>query len=375
MSTDCRTRAWMEIDASSLRRNFGRIRNAVGPSPGITPMVKANAYGTGVAGAVRCLEGEAPKSYGVATVAEGRELRALGVERPILVIGPIPPGDVPGAVEARLIVGISDTGSLARLAEVAAGRSVSFHTEVNTGMGRGGLDWQDAKRWGPEVARMAGPTLRWEGCFTHFHSADLESDDSLHVQWQRFREVIEALPAPREDFLVHACNSAAALRASGYAGDAVRVGIFLFGGVCGEGLPDPEAVVAVRARVVLVRDARPGTTVGYGATHAAHGPERWATLAIGYGDGLPRALGNRGHALLRGKRVPIIGRISMDLTVVDITDVEDVAPGDIATFIGTDGEETVTLEEVASHASTINYEILTGFTPRIPRIWSEAEKP
>jgi alanine racemase len=132
-------------------------------------------------------------------------------------------------------------------------------------------------------------------------------------------------------------------------------------------------VVGVRARIVLVRDVPPGSTVGYGATHVARGWERWATVSIGYGDGLRRALGNRGVMLVRGRRVPIVGRISMDMTVVDITGLEDVAAGEVATVIGRDGAEAIALDEVAAAAGTISYEILTGFTPRLPRLERENE--
>jgi alanine racemase len=122
--------------------------------------------------------------------------------------------------------------------------------------------------------------------------------------------------------------------------------------------------------VIHIRDAVPGTTQGYGATYRAKGHERWATLAIGYADGLPRALGNRGHALLGGVRAPIVGRISMDMTVVDISSVPGIRAGDVATLIGTDGGQTITVDEVADQAGTISYEILTGFTARLPRVWN-----
>ena len=152
-------------------------------------------------------------------------------------------------------------------------------------------------------------------------------------------------------------------------------GVFLYGGSAGPGLPEPDPVASVRARVVHVRDASPGTTLGYGATYAAPGWERWATLAIGYGDGLPRALGNRGAALLRGRRTPVIGRISMDMTVVNISDVDGVEPGDVATLIGEIGGERITVDEVAEQAGTISYEVLTGFTTRLPRIWIDDGGP
>lgn len=379
-SNDRRTRAWIEVRAGALRRNYRRVREAAGGA-GVIPMGKADAYGLGIDRLVPTLEPEQPLAWGVAAVEEGKRLRELGVERPILVFAPLPPGSYVDAVEAGLSVCLSSLEGLRLLDEAVAktGRSAAFHTEVDTGMGRSGFDWRDAASWGPVVAARHRPELRWAGCFTHFHSAD-EDPATLHVQWQRLVDVLASLGHPRADFLVHAQNSAGILRAGrlesgGYRVGAVRPGIFLYGGSAGPGTPAPQPVVAVRARVVLVREVSAGMTLGYGATYTARGRERWGTLAIGYGDGLPRALGNRGHALLGGRRVPVIGRISMDMTVVNISDVPGVEAGDVATVIGESGDERITVDEVAGLAGTISYEVLTGFTPRLPRIWVDDGGP
>ena len=374
-SSDRRTRAWIEVRAGALRRNYRRVREAVGADVGVIPMAKADAYGLGADRMVAALETEAPLAWGVAAVEEGRRVRELGVDRPVFVFAPIPPGSYGDAVDAGLTVCLSSLEGLRLLEEAVArtGKGASFQVEIDTGMGRSGFDWREASAWGPLVAARNRPALRWTGCFTHFHSAD-EDPATLAVQWQRLVDVLASLGHPREDFLVHAQNSAGALRAGrlegrGYRVGAVRPGIFLYGGSAGPGTPDPEPVATVRARVVHVRDASPGTTLGYGATSAARGRERWGTLAIGYGDGLPRALGNRGHALVGGRRVPIIGRVSMDMTVVNLSDAAGVEAGDVATLIGESGDERITVDEVAGLAGTISYEVLTGFTPRLPRIW------
>jgi alanine racemase len=372
---DRRTRAWIEVRAGALRRNYDRVRAAVGDDVGVIPMAKADAYGLGVDRLVPTLEPEEPLAWGVATVEEGVRLRALGVTRPVLVCAPMPPGSYADAVGAGLTVCLSSLEGLRLLDEAVArtGAAAAFHTEVDTGMGRAGFDWREAAVWGPVVAARHRPALRWAGCFTHFHSAD-DDPATLHVQWQRLVDVLSSLAHPREDFLVHAQNSAGALRAGrlasgGYRVGAVRPGIFLYGGAAGAGTPPPDPVAAVRARVVLVRDVSAGTSLGYGATYKARGPERWATLGIGYGDGLPRALGNRGHALIGGRRVPLVGRISMDMTVANISGVPGVEAGHVATLIGEVGDDRITVDEVAGLAGTISYEVLTGFTPRLPRIW------
>ncbi|MDX1675875.1 MAG: alanine racemase [Longimicrobiales bacterium] len=363
------TRAWVEVDLDALRANYDTVRRTAGTA--VLPMVKADGYGVGAARVIRALEPRDPWGYGVATAAEGAELRELGVERPILVMSPLPAGDVEAAAAAGLTASISSLAGLdawARAAE-AVDDGLDFHVEIDTGMGRSGFDWRRIGAWGPAVRDRTGPALRWAGVFTHFHSADASAPDATVRQWERFGESLVQLPVP-ERAMVHASASAAALRWPEYRLDAVRPGIFLYGGDPAPGVeavPKPEPVVAVRARLLLVRTVPAGSTVGYGATYTAGSDERWGTLAIGYGDGVPRALGNRGRALVRGRRVPIIGRVSMDLITVRLDDVPEAAPGDVVTLIGRDGEETITVDDVAGQVGTIGYEVLTGLSPRLPR--------
>jgi len=370
MSTDPRTRSWVEIQPQALRRNFQRIREAVSGSPAIIPMVKADGYGLGMEQVVQTVEPDDPLGYGVATAEEGIRLRKAGIDRPVIIFSPLPPGSYELAVTHDLTVTISDVDSVGRLIDAAsrAGVMARFQVEVDTGMGRAGFDWQRVSEWGPAVASFVSDKTSWEGCYTHFHSADTEDDRATIAQWRRFTEALGALEKGSGE-LTHACNAAASLRYPALQADAVRPGIFLYGGGVGPGVTGPEEVAQVRARVTLLRDVSEGTTLGYRTTYRSSGEERWATLGIGYGDGLPRILGNRGSTLISGRRVPIIGRISMDMTVVDITGVDGVVVGDTATLIGTDGEETITLDEVAELAGTISYEILTGLTPRLPRVW------
>ena len=382
------TRAWVEVDAAALRANLEAVRARVGAHARLIPMVKANGYGLGAVRVARALEPLA-WGFGVATAEEGAELRAAGIEAPILVAGPLPVGAEALAVRARLTPSVSDLAGVEALAAAAgaAGRRLDVHVEVDTGMGRCGFDWRDARTWGPAVLEAAGEALRWTGVYTHFQGADAPAAEPTLTQWERFREALSALESGVGErlaaaghgdggsgalpLLVHAANSAAALRFPELAGDAVRPGIFLYGGVPAEGLAPgtgPRPVASVRARVLLVREVPAGSTVGYGATHRADGPRVWGTLGIGYGDGLPRGLGNRGGALVRGRRVPIVGRVSMDLTVVDLTDVPEARRGDVATLIGKDGGEEITVEDVAALAGTISYDVLTGLTARLPRV-------
>lgn len=371
MSMDKRTRAWVDVSTRAFQQNFLSIREAVGEGVRIIPMVKANAYGLGMTEAIRALEPLNPWGYGVAAVEEGVEIREMGLKKPVLVLSPVPPGSYGTAVETGLSVCISDFGGLNRLRDAALAAELpgGFHLEVDTGMGRAGFSWNKVSEWGPRFQRSLEPPLRWDGCFTHFHSADGADPTPTETQWGRLKETLSDLPGLPPGAILHACNSPGALRKPEMAADAVRPGIFLYGGVAGEEIPPPEPVASLRARVTFLREAEAGATVGYGSTYAAPSAERWASVGIGYGDGLPRLLSNQGYALVRGHRVPIIGRISMDMTVVNIKGVEGVEVGDVVTFFGRDGEEEILLEEVAGLARTINYEILTDLTPRVPRIW------
>jgi alanine racemase len=333
-------------------------------------MVKGDAYGLGMSQAVRALGPEGPWGWGVATVDEGLGLRALGIEAPVIVFCPLPGESLADAVAARLQVTVSSLDSLERLAAAGRGqgRVPEVHLDVDTGMGRTGFDWRSASSWVPGFLAGVASGVRWVGAFTHLHSAE-EDEASVREQWGRFLDVLGLIPDPPAGLLVHVLNSAGSLGFPQFARDAVRPGIFLYGGEVGAGYPVPEGVASVHARVIHVRDAAPGTTLGYGATYRARGQERWATLSIGYADGFPRALGNRGRALIQGRPVPIIGRISMDMTVVDISGVPGVGVGDVGTLLGTEGPESITIDEVAALAGTISYEVLAGFTPRLPRVW------
>jgi alanine racemase len=370
MSNVNTARAWVEVDLAALQHNYRAVRDAIGTRPAIIPMVKADAYGLGMQRVVRALDPLDPWGYGVATVDEGVALREAGVRRPIIVCGPTPPQGVAHAAAGRLTLSISDIASLEQWAAAAGDDGLDFHVEIDTGMGRAGFDWRELSQWAPRVRELGRQKVRWTGVFTHFHGADSADRTATMAQWARFQDAVAQLPISREDLLVHAANSAAALRWPELAADAVRPGIFLYGGDAapGTGVVRPRAVAAVRARLALVRDVPPGSTVGYGATHVSRGWERWGTVTIGYGDGVPRRLGNRGTALVGGRVVPFVGRTSMDMIVVDISGVPDAQVGDEVTLIGRDGEAEITVDEVAELAETISYEILTGLRPRLPRV-------
>jgi len=297
----------------------------------------------------------------------------------VVVFSPAGLAEIPEAVAADLTLTLSHPQAVAAVREAAASGSGSadgpgVHLEVDTGMGRAGFDGREVERWGPAAQALHDAGVPWRGIYTHLHSADeAGGEEATAEQVERFRRVLEQLKAQpattAPGFLRHLANSAASLGSLGGDWDLARPGVFLYGGEAGRHAPKPDPVVSLRGRVIHRKEVRPGDTVGYGATHTAGTEGVWATVACGYADGWPRALGNRSDVLVRGARVPVVGRISMDVSVVDISKVPSVSLGEVVTFLGCDGDEAITLDEVSTLAGTISYEILTGFTPRLPRVW------
>lgn len=388
--TRVRERAWVEVDTGALVRNYRQVRAAAGPGVRLIPMVKADGYGLGAQRVVEALASANPYGFGVATVDEGLALRRAGVRAPVMIYGPVSPGALGRAVQGRLIPTVSDIETLDALQALATARgprdqggapdrdaAVPFQVEVDTGMGRAGFPLAGAPLagsvgdWWPRMLAAAAAGLRLVGVFTHLHSADEEDLASARRQVERFRDFVHAVEGIGPDTLVHFANSAGVLRLPQGFANAARPGIYLYGGRSGPVSVPPEPVAAVRARIVLARQVPAGATASYGATYTARRAERWATAAIGYGDGLPRALGNRGRALAAGRTLPIVGRVTMDMTMLRLDDAANLSPGDAVTFLGRDGDAAIGLEEVAALASTIDYEILTGLSPRLPRSTQE----
>jgi alanine racemase len=312
-------------------------------------MVKANGYGLGAVPVSRALEALDPWGFGVATVAEGIELRSAGISRPIVVFSPVVPSGLDDCAMHDLRPALGDVASLA--AWIPTGRP--FHLEIDTGMARAGLRWNDGAALA-EAARLLASASGWEGVFTHFHSSDSDPA-ATQAQWERFELLLGALPSRPP--LVHAANSAAALAGTRYAADLVRPGIFLYGGAAGGMAPEP--VARLCARVIATRHLQAGDSVSYGATWVAQEETSVATLGIGYADGVPRSLSSHGAVEARGRRCPILGRVTMDMTMIE----SDAAVGDVATVFG----GIVTLDQQAVAAGTISYELLTSLSSRVER--------
>ena len=344
-------RAWVDISLGALAANARRVADVARAR--LLPMVKANGYGLGAVPVARALEPLEPWGFGVATPEEGAELRAAGIERRILLTTPAPPGWFAALRRHAVTPVLGDVAAIA--AWIAANPDRPFHVGIDTGMSRAGLSHDDPAMLEAARSLLAG-AAGYEAACTHFHSAE-EDAAATGVQWERFGRAVAAL-GPRPP-MVHAANSAAALQGTRYAADMVRPGIFLYGGRAGPA--DPQAVASFRGRVIAVRRIPAGEAVSYGSTWRAPAPTTIATVAAGYADGLPRSLGNRGAAELNGRRVPIRGSVTMDMTMLEAGN--DVRIGDVATFYG----GAVTLDEQAAVAGTVSYELLTAIGRRVER--------
>ena len=350
------TRAWVEIDLGALVRNGERFARAAGVP--ILPMVKADAYGLGAIRVSRALRSLEPWAFGVATVEEGEELRGAGIDDAILVFSPLLPTQFDAARRAKLTPVLGDADAIRRWLETGQ----PWHLMIDTGMNRAGVSWRDV-----DAVRDVVAVRPPEGACTHFHSAQLPNG-SREEQERRFMDAVKRLPFKPK--LLHADNSPAIEHRAPSPYGVARPGIFLYGVSSGHAASiEPEPVVSLRGRVVEVRVVQEGDTVSYDATWRSPRSGRIATVSLGYADGYRRALGNRAQALLGGERVPVVGVVTMDMTMIDVTD-KRCAPGDVVTFIGRDGDAAISVADVAAYAELSPYEVLTGLRGRLPRLYT-----
>jgi alanine racemase len=357
-----------EIDGRALAANFKELARVAGSDVGVLPVMKSDAYGHGFALVGRFLREAGAERFGVATTSEGRDLRAAGVNGTIVVLGGVYPAEYEQVVEARLAPVVWEAGTAEALAALAreAGRVVTLHVKVDTGMSRLGVAPADAPELIQRLRAIDGVTV--EGLLTHFCNAEAVEGPETRRQLARFTELVRALE--HADLLppvVHAANSAATLTTQAAHFDWVRPGLALYGvypSASMRGLATLRPAMRFVTGIVALRSLPAGTGVSYGTTFVTKRTSRIATLPAGYADGYPRALSNRGRVLVRGRRVPVVGRVCMDHTMIDVTDVPDVEVGDQVTLWG-DG---LPIEEVATLAETIPYELLVRVGARVPRV-------
>lgn len=369
-------RCWAEIDLAALERNLRLIRAALPGHMRYVAVVKADAYGHGLPQIAARLMHAGADLFAVANLAEAAALREIGPDWPILILGALLPDEMRFVPDYGVTVTVSSVEEVELLdrAAAAARQHVEVHLKIDTGMGRLGA-WHENVAPVYIAIRQAA-RLRLAGVFTHFSSSD---DDPAFTQEQRKR-FLNALDqqcagyASGRPLLIHADNSAG-LETIEDAGpfNAVRVGLLQFGILPGADAllteVRAEPVFSFRARVGLVKHLPAGTGVSYGRTHVLKRPSRIAIVTAGYGDGIPRMLSNRGHVLVRGARCPILGRVTMDQTIVDVTDLPSVVAGDEVVLVGRQNDAAIPLAEFSRWAETIPWETLCSVTKRVPRVY------
>jgi alanine racemase len=381
--------AWAEVDLDALASNLAVIRRLAGAGTEVHPVVKADAYGHGAIPVARALEAAGADGFCVAAFDEALALRLAGIEAPILVLYPIPPGLAGVAARRRIAVTAGDRellmGLIAALAEEPPGEPLDVHLEVETGLGRGGFA-EDAL---PAAVRAIedAPGLRLVSAWTHFQAPEnLPRTATQVAAFERAMQVLatHGVPAPRR----HVAASGGLLLDDVVSLEGVRPGLVTYGLVPDELLNDAtpapvdgaaelRPVLSLRARPVRVVNVPAGWGISYGPTFTTSRPSRIATLPLGYGDGWPRSLSNRASALVRGVRVPLVGNVAMDAVMADVTDVPrpPIGVGDEFVLIGSQGAERITVAQVAAERGTNSWEVVTNLSARLPRVYDAASVP
>ena len=368
-------RCYAEISLEAIGHNIREVKKRLPEGVKLLGVVKANAYGHGAVPVASYLENQVDY-FATATIEEAVELRENGISAPILILGYVSPSQYGDLVEYDITQTIDSYAQALALEKEAArqNRKAKAHLAVDTGMTR--IGFQVTEHDADEAAKIADlPHIELEGMFTHFSCADQEDKTYCSMQMEKY-DKMTALLAERGVTipLRHICNSAGIMEFDDHRFEMVRSGIITYG------IYPPEEVkkerldlipaLSWKSHVIHVKEVGPGIGVSYGATYVTEKPmTRIATVSAGYADGYPRALSNQGCVLIHGKKAPIIGRICMDQMMVDVTDIPDVQVEDVVTLVGTDGDETITIEEIANPAARFDYEMLCDISSRVTRVY------
>ena len=380
--------AWLEIDVDALTSNLAAIRDAVGPGVRVEPVVKADAYGHGSVPVAEMLEAAGADGFSVATFDEAAELRGAGIKAAILVLYPVPAEHAAEAAHLGVALTVGDERLLRRLLEQVAHadtvrrRPLRVHLEVETGLGRGGLD---PGRVVSAARRLAAvPGIRVEGAWSHL--AAPQDGPRTRAQTDRFERAVQALVTGGIKLPVRHLAASGGLLAAVPPYEAVRPGLAVYG-LVPDGFGDAVArrglaatlrpVMSLRARPVRVAELPRGWGISYGPSFETHRPSRIATLPLGYGDGWARALSDRAEAIVRGVRVPLVGTVAMDAVMADVTDVPGtpVTVDDEFTLLGEQDGERIEADDLARSRTTISWEVVTAMSRRLPRVYHAAAGP
>ena len=368
-------RCYAEISLEAIGHNIREVKKRLPEGVKLLGVVKANAYGHGAVPVASYLENQVDY-FATATIEEAVELRENGISAPILILGYVSPSQYGDLVEYDITQTIDSYAQALALEKEAArqNRKAKAHLAVDTGMTR--IGFQVTEHDADEAAKIADlPHIELEGMFTHFSCADQEDKTYCSMQMEKY-DKMTALLAERGVTipLRHICNSAGIMEFDDHRFEMVRSGIITYGIYPSEEVKkerlDLIPALSWKSHVIHVKEVGPGIGVSYGATYVTEKPmTRIATVSAGYADGYPRALSNQGCVLIHGKKAPIIGRICMDQMMVDETDIPDVQVEDVVTLVGTDGDETITIEEIANPAARFDYEMLCDISSRVTRVY------
>src|SRR3954471_4265744 len=358
---------YAEVDLDGFARNVDVIARSLPDGARLVAVLKADAYGHGAVEVAKRLTADRVAMIAVALLEEALELRRAGISLPLFVLGPLTQEQIVVALDNRITIGVIGPEELANVCAIARERDVGIHLKLDSGMGRMGVVESELR----SVIEMirATPRLRIDGIYTHFANADDAADPFTEIQIANYDRMLAVLREAGIDApLHHFANSAATLRRLVRPGDFARVGIVMYG-------PAPimiaagtiEPVLRWRTEIMRLKDLPAGHAVGYGTTFHTTRPSRIATLPVGYADGYDRLLSNNAEVIVRGSRAPVVGRVSMDIVTIDVTDIADAAVGDEVALLG-DG---ITAEELAKRSQTISYEVFCRISARVPRVYAE----
>ncbi len=361
------------IDLDAVRKNLHAMRDRLKPETKIVAVVKTDGYGHGACAVGKYLEGEdCLWGYAVATAEEALELRSAGLKKPVLILGYTFPEDYEELIREDVRLTVISMDMAKEISRIAGnlGKNAYIHIKTDTGMHRIGYDASEESM--EEIALICGLShLVPEGIFTHFARADEKDKSHALKQYECFCRMIDQLGERGIHFsLRHCANSAAIMELPEVQMDMVRAGITLYGL-----WPSPEMdrsfplhpAMSLYSHIVAIRDLPSGAAVSYGGTYVTKRDSRVATIPVGYGDGYARSLSNKGYVLIRGKKAPVLGRVCMDQFMVDVTDIPGVSVFDVATLLGRDGTETITMEELGELSGRFNYEFACCIGKRVPR--------
>lgn len=359
----------VEISLDNLIHNLNQIRKRLARKDAIIAVVKDNAYGCGACVISRTLEQEGIDFFAVFSAAEAKELRAFRISSPILILGEAAEDEIQWATSHNVRLTVNDMASLKKIAALPC-RSI-VHVNINTGMNRLGLFPHEAGACAGYIS--AHPTIELEGVFTHLANADIPRTAAVSEQYGRLSEALRAFRgAGFSPKYIHVPNSAGLLRTGMPDEYCVRPGILLYGCKPDPGQESPidlRPVAALKAGIIKIMSLPARTPISYGGTYVTPRDTRIATAPLGYAHGLPRALSNKGEVLIRGRRFPVAGRVTMDYIMIDLQNDTDISCGDEVVALGTQGSETITADAIALQSDTIGYEILCGLNARINRYY------